>query len=483
MIKNIVFDLDGTLWQTTESYVYAYHKLCERYSIKDKVSDETVKKYLGVRLDVLLNDLFPSVEDKRELALLALGFSVEYLEQNPQNCCYEGVFETLEKLSKNYDLYVVSNCLRGYVETFLRLSGAKDFIKAFYTIEVGEKSQHIRKISHVGEQKTLYVGDCDDDYLSIDNHYRVLFCYAAYGYKSCLQYDYSINNPLELLKKVEEIEIKERQLCGKEFKVISYKDNNLTLIHNEKGCDYFGFVNFVDGDFEKVIDQLKEDARKSLLGPINGNTFYSYRFAIDNFNTVFYPDCVNGAEVVEHFYAKGFKIKQKYVSTVATVNDKMWKLSKLVKLPEGYRVEVVSNEDMFKHVDEIYEVTVDAFSEADFYEEISKRDFIDIYLKDLRKFSSDIVLIYHENNLVGYNFCYEDPKKRYYVCKTTAIKKSERNRKLIMLMVDYSYSLLARKGYKFALHHFQNDRTKTLHAIFKGHEVLQKHYALLEFEK
>ena len=124
MLKNVVFDLDGTLWQTTDSYVYAYHKLCAFYDLEETATDEVVKTYLGVRLDKLLGELFPTVEDKRALAYRALEYSVEYLVQNPDNCCFEGVKELLEMLSQNYDVYIVSNCLKEYVEAFLKISGA-----------------------------------------------------------------------------------------------------------------------------------------------------------------------------------------------------------------------------------------------------------------------------------------------------------------------------------------------------------------------
>lgn len=482
MLKNIVFDLDGTLWQTTKSYVYAYHKLCEYYGIEDKVDDQVVTTYLGVRLDILLAELFPTIEDKTSLGLRALNYSVEYLMQNKDDCCFEGVSELLCKLSKNYEVYIVSNCLKGYVEAFLEISKTADYVKDFFTIEYGEKYEHLTKISLGVEGKTLYVGDCDDDYNFILNHYDIVFCYASYGYKSCAKYDYKIEKPLELLSVIEQVEIKERQLAGKRYKVLSEGDNQLTLIKNKDGSHYFGFIRYFNEDFEKAVLQLKSEVKSNLIGPIDGNTFYSYRFAIDNFDLKFYPDCENQEEVVNLFLKNGFKIKQTYVSTVATVNQKMWNLSKLVKLPKGYTVKVVSGESAFEYLDDIYEVTIDAFQDADFYEEINKRDFIDIYMKNISAVSPDMLLIFRGDELVGYNFCYEDPLKRYYVCKTTAIKKSDRNHKLIMIMVDYSYSLLVEKGYKFALHHFQNDRTKTLHAIFKGHEVLQKRYALLELE-
>jgi hypothetical protein len=167
---------------------------------------------------------------------------------------------------------------------------------------------------------------------------------------------------------------------------------------------------------------------------------------------------------------------------VATVNEGLWKLAKRVKLPEGYWVKVVSGREAFAYLDEIYDITIDAFSQADYYEEINRKDFVELYMKNIDAVSPDVVLIFDKEELVGYNFCYEDPLKRYYVCKTTAIKRANRNKNIIMAMVDYSYDLLTKKGYQYALHHFQNDRTKTLHAIFRGHEVIQKRYALMEWK-
>ena len=78
MIKNIVFDLDGTLWQTRDSYIYAYRKLCEKYHKTPLNGFSEVLKYMGVKVDVLLKDLFPEIIDQRELIREALLFSIEF---------------------------------------------------------------------------------------------------------------------------------------------------------------------------------------------------------------------------------------------------------------------------------------------------------------------------------------------------------------------------------------------------------------------
>lgn len=481
MLKNIIFDLDGTLWQTSDSYIYAYHKLCEFYNISDVVPDEVILSCLGVKLDNFLPKLFPNVEDQRELAFRAMGYSIEYLLSNPEGCCYDGVAQMLNTLSKKYNIYIVSNCLDAYVETFMKISGTEQYIRGFYTIQSGQKQEHIKKISAMSDSKTLLVGDSDDDCSAIEDHFGVLFCYAAYGYKECSSYAYKINKPLDMLAVAEQIDEKERQLTGKPYRVISRGDNQVTLIRNADDTEYFGFVRCMDEGFDAVIKELIAESKgSSLLGPINSNTFYSYRFAIDNFDWRLYPDCANDENVVRYFCENGFIFKQYYSSTLASINQKIWDMAKKAKLPESLQIVQVSGSEAYNYIPDIYEVAVDAFSRADFYEPISKEDFIDIYLKGLSAVTPDLLLIYDGEEPIAFNFCYEDPEKRFYICKTTAIKQKYQNRRLIFTIIDHSYRIMESKGYREVLYHFQNDRTRLLHGIFKGHIIRQKRYALME---
>ena len=284
MLKSIIFDLDGTLWQTSDSYLYAYRKLCEFYNVTDRFSDEDILSCLGVKLDVFLPKLFPNVIDQRELAIRAMRYSIEYLLDNPDSCCYRGVAQMLEALSKKHSIYIVSNCLDAYVETFLKISDTANFIKGYYTLQSGEKQEHIKKIVALNEGKALLVGDSDDDRTAIENNFEVLFCYAAYGYKSCSSYAYKIDEPMQLIGVVDKIEEKERQLTGKPYCVISNCDNQLTLMRNSDGSEYFGFVRCVDEGFDAVVKELVAHSKGNfLLGPINGNTFYNYLLRSDNY--------------------------------------------------------------------------------------------------------------------------------------------------------------------------------------------------------
>ena len=60
---------------------------------------------------------------------------------------------------------------------------------------------------------------------------------------------------------------------------------------------------------------------------------------------------------------------------------------------------------------------------------------------------------------------------------------TNKNNECIVLMkiIALSYDLVINKGYDKVLHHFLNDRTKTLDAIYRGYEQRTKKYVLLEY--
>ena len=109
MIKNIIFDLDGTLWQTKQSYIYAYKKLCDKYHKIPTNGIEEVLNYMGVKVDALLKDLFPNVIDQTEIIKEALNYSIEYIIKNPNGTCFENVFDVLQNLNEKYNIYIISN--------------------------------------------------------------------------------------------------------------------------------------------------------------------------------------------------------------------------------------------------------------------------------------------------------------------------------------------------------------------------------------
>lgn len=97
---------------------------------------------------------------------------------------YPGVKETLEKLQKEYGLYIVSNCQIGYIEAFLHYYRLERYFKD--TLCYGEnKLQKGDNIALMVKRNKLdaavYVGDIQADY-EASCHAGTAFIHAAYGF-------------------------------------------------------------------------------------------------------------------------------------------------------------------------------------------------------------------------------------------------------------------------------------------------------------
>ena len=97
---------------------------------------------------------------------------------------YPDVEKTLDELSERYDLYIVSNCQRGYIESFFSYHGLDRYFKdtECYGNNELEKSENIKLIVERNNiDEAVYVGDIQGDYDS-SKKAGVKFIHAAYGF-------------------------------------------------------------------------------------------------------------------------------------------------------------------------------------------------------------------------------------------------------------------------------------------------------------
>ena len=115
---------------------------------------------------------------------------------------FSKVKETLQELSLHNNLYIVSNCQKGYIESFLSYYKLNNYFIDFEsTGNTGKnKADNIRLVmKRNGLNDAIYVGDTIGDYnASVEN--KIPFVYAKYGFGKIDKSTYKINKFEELLK-------------------------------------------------------------------------------------------------------------------------------------------------------------------------------------------------------------------------------------------------------------------------------------------
>ncbi len=186
MKKGIIFDIDGTLWDSSSEVAASWSKVFAKYpKIKGRCTRDDIMHLMGKPMTEFAKVLLPECEETEQMEILkeCEEYEISYLMEHPPKP-FSGVFETVTSLSKKYPLFVVSNCQTGYIECFLKLSGLEEMITDH--ISFGDnglsKGKNIRLIAkRNGLETYYYVGDIQGDY-EATKEAGGEFIHAAYGF-------------------------------------------------------------------------------------------------------------------------------------------------------------------------------------------------------------------------------------------------------------------------------------------------------------
>lgn len=200
--KAVLFDLDGTLWDSTASVILAWNEVLEGFEDTHAISQEEMKSVMGFSMDQICDTLFPYLEKGRRKMIMKRceDHENEYVREHG-GILFDNVKEVLQALHENYFVGIVSNCQSGYIEAFLEHYDLKQFVDA--TRAFGdfhkEKAENIKDvITENGIEKAIYVGDIYNDYLSAQGA-NVPFVLARYGFAP-FEYDTGIDSVEEIIQ-------------------------------------------------------------------------------------------------------------------------------------------------------------------------------------------------------------------------------------------------------------------------------------------
>lgn len=183
---SIIFDLDGTLWDSTAHVAEAWQAAKQKVDyIKHDITVADVESIVGMTYDAIFEKLFPyiTLEQRNDFKQLAAKLELETLHQKG-GIFYPGLLETLRDLGKRYKLYIVSNCQSGYIETFLKMDGVDGIFighQCFGTKGQPKWQNIVDVVNDYQLKAPVYVGDTMGDY-EASKKAGVPFIFAAYGF-------------------------------------------------------------------------------------------------------------------------------------------------------------------------------------------------------------------------------------------------------------------------------------------------------------
>ena len=206
MISNVIFDIDGTLWDSTGVVAVGWERAVKEtgYS-KAEITADILKKEFGLPMNIIADHVFYDLGDegkKAELLALCCKYEHEELEKNTRDISYEGISEVIHELSGKYRVFIVSNCQKGYIELVMDKLGITDDISGHLCygdtgLTKGETMQELMGAEGIDPGTSVYVGDTAGDRQAAE-YAGVRFIYARYGFGNLEGEEFSIDSPAEL---------------------------------------------------------------------------------------------------------------------------------------------------------------------------------------------------------------------------------------------------------------------------------------------
>lgn len=204
----VIFDLDGTLWDATESLRAIWEREIHRAGIGRNVSLAQMIGGMGLGPAELAAHMVPELPMEKRVPFFEHVTAIEpdFICENGAKL-YPGMAETLRLLSKDCRVMIASNCVCGYIEGFLRYTGLSDAVCDFAHPGVTglPKAGNIRLLmERNGIDRAVMVGDTILDYEAAVGA-EVPFVFAAYGFGSVPEAKWKIDRLPELPAIVKEI--------------------------------------------------------------------------------------------------------------------------------------------------------------------------------------------------------------------------------------------------------------------------------------
>lgn len=224
MIRNVIFDVDGTLWDSAQQVTAAWQEVLLRHpeTAAVTITLDDMYHYMGHTMYEISCMMLPDISEGLRALIMqeCMEHEDEYLRAH-SGIFYPGCMETIARLhAEGMRVYIVSNCQDGYIETLLEDAGwilgpmdiegdVQDF--ECYGRTGKKKGSNIRLLMErngLSKESCVYVGDTAMDEAGAKEA-GIAFIHAAYGFGTAEHPQAAIHTLSELpeaLRKIEDLE-------------------------------------------------------------------------------------------------------------------------------------------------------------------------------------------------------------------------------------------------------------------------------------
>lgn len=200
-MDSIIFDLDGTLWDSRDSVAIAWNKAAQQNNIDQEITKQDLTGTMGLQMEEIIQILFPNVSKNVHESLRKDCNQFEkIILKEKGGILYDDVETVLRYLATKYKLYIVSNCQEGYIEAFFAYHKLSQYFLDFENpgrtgLSKGENIKLVMKRNRLSNP--VYVGDTEGDRQSTIEA-GIPFIFARYGFGEVDHYDRKIDTFAEL---------------------------------------------------------------------------------------------------------------------------------------------------------------------------------------------------------------------------------------------------------------------------------------------
>ena len=208
MIKNLIFDVDGTLWDSSASVAASWNRVLQNYEETKHITltQQDEYRFMGHTMTEIAGMMLPGLPEARREEVMDACMADEnaYLLTH-RGKFYSGLSDTWTALHQaGKDLYIVSNCQDGYIQAMLA-GGHFTLNKDIQDFECfgrtgkkkGDNIRLLMRRNNLSPIETVYIGDTEMDEIAA-REAGIRFIHAAYGFGTAKAPDAVIHDIREL---------------------------------------------------------------------------------------------------------------------------------------------------------------------------------------------------------------------------------------------------------------------------------------------